>query len=323
MDRRTFLGASGVAAGAAVAGCGGVPSRPTLGPLEAHVLLDRLERGLLAIRAVPPGGMTTSMPWLVRPDVGDDVLRHTFEAFVVFDVASSVPSGAAVPADLQARLDEEWPGVVRGTRRNHALLAGMPPAVRRQIDRRVRARPNVVADTTGWIDEHAGRLGVATENRLRLRSATGAITTRMRRQSMNAVIDDCLAKSQQIAARRGLSLASVRSDVTTAMIEGIWQEVEGVRSAGGSGLPQGAYVPPATGSDRLRPVYPHGRRWNESWDRPGDEEQHIGGIFVALTCPLAFLLIPGIILIIAGAVQNGEWNGESEAERRAREEDGG
>ena len=51
-------------------------------------------------------------------------------------------------------------------------------------------------------------------------------------------------------------------------------------------------------------------QWSEFWARPGDEEIRMGAImmpFGAISCGL--MLIIGLIVLIAGHVQNGDWDG--------------
>ena len=73
-------------------------------------------------------------------------------------------------------------------------------------------------------------------------------------------------------------------------------------------------VPARFGADREMPDPTEPVQWNASWARPGDAEIRLGGIRMPLglvTCGV--LLIAGLITLISGEVQNGEWDGRSHA----------
>ena len=333
MDRRSFLsrtalGSSvalvgapvlGSAVAGSITGCGGAPVLPELASREVRQLHARLDRGLARVRAVPRGDIARQLAGHPRPALAEDILRLGLETFVVADVVRSVPEGVSVPPSLQARLTPELPLVDRYTNTYHALLTRMPPTARRRLDAKLRSKPEAAMEVAGWIDEHAGTLGVAGESRLKLRQAALTATTRIRRQSTSAVIDDCLAKVDRVVARSGRSLSMARSIVTGAMIEAIWQQVDGVPPGGGlGGDGLGAPGPePAPAQPEVVDVGP--QQWSARWGRPGDEEIEIGAImmpFGLLTCGL--LLIIGLIVLIAGAVQNSVWDGTPQAVQAAR-----
>jgi hypothetical protein len=323
MERRRFLGAMGVGAlgagaGVAVPGCAGVQVRPELGARETTALLGRLERGLGAAREPGLGGIASLEPWRLRPASTENVLRLGAEALVVADVARSIPSGVRVPRELAQRLEASVPILDDCVATYHALLASTPAAVRRNVDRRFRDEPEVAMRVAEHIDGRSSEVGVSPESRLRLRTAAANVTSRIRRQSASAVIDDCTSKVASVVARSGIDLTLARSTTTTAMIEGIWQEVEGSTQLGGS-----PPVPP--------PPPPTIAAAEPSQESPGDSELIVGGILVGSglavfgigtligwaagsaawgavisATPGGILVIIGVVLLIVGAVQNGE-----------------
>ena len=169
MDRRTFLSRGAMASGAALAvaptalaGCGGASLRPTLSAHETADLVARLERGLSQVQGAPAGAFATAIPWRVRPDLSEDVLRMTLATLVVADVVRSVPEGTEVPAALAEALEPHRAMLDRCTSTHYAMLSRMPPAVRRNLDRRVRAQPELTTNVAEWIDGRARELGVAS-----------------------------------------------------------------------------------------------------------------------------------------------------------------
>lgn len=341
MERRDFL--SQVAAGAGVSaslgmgammsGCGAaMQTRPELGARDTVDLLGRLERGLGAVRNLPAGNLHAALPsWQLRPDLSERILRTGIEALVVADVARSIPAGVRLPSELAQRLEAELPTLARATGAYHALLAGTPPAMRRNVDRRFRTDPDTAMEITSFIDQHASMIGISTESRLRLRSNTAQITSRIRRQSANAVVDDTISKVETIVARSGGDIALARSSTSHAMIQAIWQQVEGVYTPGGTTQqpaqqlgPQGIYVPPQGELPPDATIPP------EEYDpNPGNRELEIGGILIGSglaafglatligfaagsamwgaiigATPGSILLIVGIVFLIIGGVQN-------------------
>lgn len=337
-----------LAAGAAGAGaiwlpgCGaaGGPA-PVVGGREADELVARLERGLRSVRESPfaeASSAATAQPWRVRPDPGERVIRLGLEALVVADVARSIPPGAHVPEHLAQRLGEALPILDECVTTYHALLERTPPAVRRNLDRAFRGTPDVAMQITEVIDQRAGAIGVSNESRLRLRNAARNVGTRVRRQSASALIDDCVSKVDGIAARvaGGDDLRLARGPATTAMIDAIWQEVEGTGGTSSGGVygappPQGAAA--QTGSPVSQGVYvpPEGAGAQQappSESGAGDPELAVGGVMlgvgaaafgiggivtavtgnvwviVGVSTPAGVAVIIGLILLIVGAVQN-------------------
>lgn len=195
------------------------------------------------------------------------------------------------------------------------LLERTPPIARRQMDLRLRDYPDAALDVAAWVDQRAGNLGVESSSRLDIRQTASGLTVRARRQSMSAVIDDCLGKVERVRARTALSLSP--SAATAAMIDAVWQTVDGTGSPGATPAPPSSYVytDPASPSGVIitpaaDPTLPASDgRWSERWASPGDPEIEYGAIMMAL-CPVGPpLLIVGLILIIVGCVQNGEWDG--------------
>ena len=333
MDRRSFLsrtavGAGALAVGASSPGCGGLPAHPGLAGSEAEELLARLDRGLSTLRSVPAGDIARELRGLPRPDVAEHVLRITLEGLVVTDVMRSLPgrgagSWGAVPASLVGPLASATPLLERSVSTHYAMLSAMPPSTKRNLDRKLRASPSAMMDVAEWIDGHAARLGVAPASRLALREKASGAATRMRRQSASAVIDDAVEKVGRVAAPSGASLARARSASSHAMIEAIWQQIDGTAGAG-LGSPQGGWSEPRSGAeDRgLQDLEwaaftepPGPVRWSARWGRPGDEEQMIGSIlmpFGLVSCGL--MLIIGLIVLVAGTVQNAEWDGRPRAQ---------
>src|SRR5262245_2155866 len=123
MDRRKFLTGLAVGSGAVLVGApllsgcganlgaslGGVGA--TLGRAESDELRARLERGLAAVRGIERGRIARELAAHPQPQLAENVLRLGLEAFVVADVARSIPNGAHVPDRLAARLTPELPVV--------------------------------------------------------------------------------------------------------------------------------------------------------------------------------------------------------------------
>lgn len=332
MDRRSFLARSTLGSATALAGlagvgsqsagCGAAHGRPVLGAVESAELLTRLERGLAAVREIPVGVIAAEIPWQVRPEHHETILRLGIESLIVADVNRSVPVGTGVSRALAERVAAEVPMLERAVGTYHALLTRMPPAARRDLDRRIRERPDAPMDAAEWLDQRAGVLGIDPGSRLLVRDAASNMAARIRRQSASAVIDDALAKVERAVARSGNALAHAASATTVAMIDAIWQTVDGAGGGPSGTTPPpapSAYAAPASGAYvGASAVEPTTTRWNESWARPGDHDIEIGAImmpFGLITCTV--LLWVGIGVLVHGISQNNGWDGRSEEETRA------
>ncbi len=313
MQRRTFLARSVIGSGALVlppvtAGCGAA-----LGPRtpDSQELLARLERGLSTIRGVPSSEFARALRDQPRPELSEHILRLTLESLVVADVARSVPEGAVMPRAFDHRLMQELPVIEQSTVTHHSLLTRMPPVARRRLDARVRERPDIPMDVAGWIDAHAANLGVSLDSRMRLRNAATSAGARMRRQSANAVIDDCVSKVERVVAHSGSPVALARSRSTAAMIDAIWQQLDEIPGSGGLASSLSAPNGEDEDAEWARAIKrSEAPQWSARWGRPGDEEVEIGAImmpFGLVTCGL--LLIVGLIVLIAGVAQNADWDG--------------
>lgn len=328
MERRDFLSSLVIGAGAGAlagpaVGCGAaLPHAPTLGAREADALARRLEAGLFAIRNEQPPVLATAPPWQLRPSAHEHLVRTGLEALVVADVARSIPEGSRVEGELAVKLREALPVLDTCAVAYHDLLTSTPPAVRRNVDRAFRARPETAMELAEWMDGGAARFGVSNESRLKLRSSALRVGTRIRRQSSAALVDDTTAKVGTLLARSGGDLAALRASTTAALLDGVWGQATGVA------------VPtrPATSwqpVDGERP--PDGEQAGEqaSLSRPGDHELEVGGILMGVglgvfglgtligwaagsamwgaiisATPGSILVVVGLVFLIIGAAQN-------------------
>lgn len=339
MRRRGFLGTAAVAAtalgtGTLAEGCGGGVAATRLASSEASELAARLSRGMQRLHDQPVGSMIPPRSG-VRTDLTENVLRLTLESLVVLDVLRSLPEGADVPAELAEVLGPALPRLDRAVHTHHALLSRMPRDRRRVLDDAIRQRPALVMDVAEWVDHHAAELGVPHENRLRLRHSAMSVGSRIRRQSTNAVVDDCVAKLDEVFARQGVQLPAELRERTARVVDVMWRQVDGsseLAAPAGAASPapvtEGpvmAATPERSGdplvvpdrfgasegmADPTEPV-----QWNDSWARPGDEEIRLGAIMMPLglvTCGI--LLFVGLGVLIAGEVQNGDWDGVTHAD---------
>ncbi len=321
-----------------LSGCGAATSRVELGVRETDELLSRLDVGLGAVQAEPSGGLVAAQPWHVRPELGESMLRLGTQALVVADVARSIPTNVRVPDPLRTRLLETLPILDDCTAQYHRLLSGTPPAVRRRIDRAFRADPELAMNVASYLDGRGRALGISGESRIRMRSNASHVTTRIRRQSASAMIDDCVAKVEATVARSGGSIAALRAAAAGGFVDAMWQAVDG--DPGGAALappppppgyaatPSGVVVPapPPVSEPYEPPGSPEPETGGES---PGDTELIVGGILIGAgvavfgiatligfaagnaglgaligATPGGALVITGIILLIVGAVQN-------------------
>ena len=337
VGRRRFLAGSALASSALIAGPAavGLAGCGTLGSAmssrDALALETRLDVGLGRLRNTPRGAIARELSWHPHPQVAEDVLKQTLEALVVADVARSLPPGRA-PTALSTRLGRELHVVSRATDTHHALLTTMPGSARRRLDTRIRREPEIPSQVAGWIDRNAAELGTARESRLKLRQAAHDVSTRLRRQSANAVIDDCVAKVERAASRAGTSLAVTRSTRVSLLLRGIWQQADAVPRPSGRALtPPGPSthipVPPAGGSmpptaapsalarasqelDWARFTDTSDRVWSARWARPGDREIAAGAVMMPFgLASCGAMLLVGLIVMIAGSVANANWDG--------------
>lgn len=304
MERRTFL--STVALGAGAAGAGaiwlpgcGAPGAPTLRAHQIDELLGRLERGVGRVRAAPHGG-----------SVADRVIRVGLEALVVADVARSILAGTHVPPALADALSRSVPVLDDCVVAYHALLEEAPRTMRRKLDQTFRAKPEMAMDVAEQIDEHASEIGISTDSRVRLRRVATNVGARVRRQSSSAIIDDCVAKMENVVARGGADLHAARSMAATALVQAVWQQLDGTATPGGgtqASPPAGAGTaldvpepPPATTAPAPPPAgwlvrqeeAPPAAPPPETGS-PGDTELAVGGVM--LGAGLAVFGIGGLI----------------------------
>jgi hypothetical protein len=298
-------------------------------------LIDRLDRGLEAVRTSPFA--LTSQPWTIRSGATERVMRLGFESLVVADVARSLTPGVRLPDALATRLDETLPILDDCAVTYHALLESTPPSVRRNLDARFRDEPDVAMQVAEVIHDRASAIGISNASRLRLRNIATHVGARVRRQSTSALVDDCARKIEVAVAHGGAQVRLARGPAAMAMIEAIWQQVDGVPQGGGgaSSLPSGyqtsaqygygATAPTTTTTQATDPelVLPE-----PSHESPGDPELTVGGVMlgaglgvfgisalislgiassmpmIVAATPAGVAVVIGLILLIVGAVQN-------------------
>lgn len=333
------LGASAIGSGAIwLPGCGASQHTPTLPSADAFALLDRLDRGLDAVRGSP--FTTSAQPWTLRAGAPSRMVQLGLEALVVADVARSITPGVHLPQELATRLGETLPILDDCAVAYHALLEATPPSVRRNLDARFRDEPDIGMRVTEVIDQRAAEIGISNASRIRLRATAANVGTRVRRQSTSALIDDCARKIEVAVGHGGADIRLARGPAAMAMIDAIWQQVDGVPQGGGTGTsPWGSTYqassqygygtttaePTASGVDPelVLPERSEGGR--------GDPELTVGGVMlgaglvvfgiaalasavtgnfslispiVIAATPAAVAVVIGLVLLIIGAVQN-------------------
>ena len=330
MDRRNFIarlaaGAGAVGAGAVLDGCGGVGVRPTLGDAETRELIARLERGASMLRDQPFGVIAREQGRSARPDLNEHVFRMTMEALMALDVLRSIPEGVEPSPALRAQLAPLMSSLDRSVHTHRALLERMPRADRIRLDNAVRTDPALVMNVAERIDDHAAQLGIPLDNRARLRHSAASLGARIRRQSTNAVIDDCIVKVDQMLGRSGTTLPADLTRTTGAIVDAMWQQVAddgtpswGTPAADGAVAhaaargPDPLAVPSRFGTEREMDHPTEPVQWTEFWASPGDSEIRVGWILMVLTpVSCAVTLIIGLIVLITGVSQNGSWDGQS------------
>jgi len=252
MRRRSFIETA--ALGTAVIGCGGVTVRPELAETDARALAARLELGMRRLNDEPFGTLVHGAPE-TRPDLRERVLRITIESLLVLDVLRSITEGASIPSTLAEVLAPRMSTLDRAVHTHHALLSRMPAERRRNLDARLRERPELAMDVAEWIDRHATELGVPLDNRLRIRNSAMTIGTRMRRQSTNAVVSDCTAKLDELFARQSVPLAPDLAASTARVVDVLWRQVDESSDLAAPGVasPRMAPVPMPAGDPLVVP----------------------------------------------------------------------
>ncbi len=337
------LGASAVGTGAVwLPGCAASPRARTLPDAEALGLIERLDRGLESVRASPFA--TAGQPWSLRAGASERMVRLGLEALVVADVARSIEPGSRLPEALARRLDETLPILDDCAVTYHALLESTPPSVRRNLDARFRAEPEIAMRVSEAIDQRAADIGISSASRVRLRSAASNVGRQVRRQSTSALLDDCARKIEVAVGRAGADVRLARGPAAMAMIDAIWQQVDGAPQSGGTGTSpwgtsqygasaQYGYGTASTGATSTgaaptQATDPELVLPEPSHESPGDPELTVGGVMlgaglvvfgigaiitlvtgdpwplIAVSTPSGVAIIIGIILLIVGAVQN-------------------
>lgn len=311
------LGASALGAGAVwLPGCGASPHARTMADAEALDLVSRLDRGIESVRSSPFA--TVAQPWTMRDAASERILRLGLESLVVADVARSIEPGTYIPESLATRLNEALPVLDDCAVTYHALLESTPPAVRRALDARFRDEPDIAMTVTEAIDQRAADIGISPASRMRLRSVASNVGTRVRRQSTSALLDDCVRKIEVAVGQGGADVRLARGPAAMAMIEAIWQQVDGVPPSGGTGTSpwgssQAVTVPPGYASSGtgyasttggvvvVAPqatdselVLPEPQRGN-----PGDTELTVGGVMAG-----AGLVVFGIAALASALTGN-------------------
>lgn len=326
MERRTFLASVAVGVGAAgtgavwLPGCGAAAGRSVrpLGSREAADLADRLARGLRTVREAPFAAPGAPVPWSSSVAARDAVMRLGLEALVVADVVRSIPPGTTIPDPLARPVAEALPILDRSVATYYALLARTPPAVRRNVDRRFAERPALAMEIAEVLDGRAREIGISTDSRIRLRSSAANVGLRIRRQSSNALVDDCLAKVDRVVGQSGADLRLASHVTTTALVDRIWLQVDAASGVRSPSAPAAHVVDPEVPPAQPEPA------------APGDGELITGGIllgcglasfgvggivsaatssllpFAIAATPGSVLTLLGLIFLIVGAVQNAE-----------------
>jgi hypothetical protein len=192
------------------------------------------------------------------PDA-EQLAQKTLKAFLIATTFQSVtPEQWKEPLAvdrLQASMADLDEGVLGMT----AMLEGLSDADRRRLGHHLRENPDLGMRVMGSIDEQAGRYGVSTEGRLKLRAASMNATSRLR-QSPALFLTDTTTKVRKLEVRHGVSEEARRRLGASVLAMALFDQQPAEQPASG-GTPSPPPPPPdvapeamVTPSDARGPV---------------------------------------------------------------------
>lgn len=255
MDRRRFirqgtLGASALAAGSA--GCaptlGRGPGSQDIAPgLAAN--LERFDLALSRIDQWPLGSQFADLggDTAVLDDLGKKSIKTLYASALFRDLPMHQqlhPAAQERMWALQPTMDEAFDGM-------DTLLRAQTRAEGRQLQRALRARPDVVPRFVNILDGHAAVSGLGAERRSQFREQVGQVVWRLENQPPELIVGEYLTKVEKVVAGDVESAAMQRWLASSVGEEAFWQEVDGKRerriSRGLRNMGIGAIVGAASG----------------------------------------------------------------------------
>lgn len=233
MDRRSFIrkgtvGATGLAAG--TAGCGPLRTGGQGVPVITPDLADYLARYDRANRRLDRWQISRSLADSpADPAALDGLGRSAIRTLYTTGMFRDLPVQQQIHPAVQDRIWSAQPVIDRTMEGVTVLLGHQIPAESAELQRRLRARPDVVARFTDLVDRHADESGLSEARRAQFRDQVDHVAWRLEHQPPQLMVEEYVAKVRKVASMDVESAAYQRWLASRVGEDVFWQEAQGLR----------------------------------------------------------------------------------------------
>jgi len=128
-------------------------------------------------------------------------LGTTYQALVYSELVSQLPEDVRNSEEVQSDIVEMSPILDQAVADSYFVLGMADDELMADIDRELKANPDVLMDMAAALDEDGARHGMGMHGRLRLRRASAHLSSRLRMQSTKGVVTDTTDKIARISER--------------------------------------------------------------------------------------------------------------------------
>lgn len=175
---------------------------------------------------------------------GQNLARKTLRSLFLVGTLRELPEERIAHPGVQQRLRDSMGEFDEAMFGMTDLLAGLSPEERGDVSKAFKEDPNLGMKLMGALDGEAAAWGVSTEGRLKLRTVSTQVTTRLK-QSPDLFIEEYVGKMRKLAARHGAQEQAQRELATSVGEAMLWQGEQPAESEAAGGALTPPPPPPA------------------------------------------------------------------------------
>ena len=209
LPRRQWITAftvGGVAAAGATLGidsCETVPRAADAPELELGYIKNAIEplgKKDYVAEAKRKGLLSEDIHEALTADI-NEYLSTTYQALVYSELINALPEDLRESEEVQSDIAAMSPVLDQAVADAYFVIGTADDDIKKQIDREVREDPDLLMDMASLLDQGGARQGMGLRGRLRLRRASRQLSSRLRMQSADEVINDLTDQVTRYAER--------------------------------------------------------------------------------------------------------------------------
>lgn len=203
-------------------------------PDEVDVTLAELDATLARMRSSTPNAdvlLGARVDDSVQMQRGHALVMKTFSSMHIAATFRELPPEVQSRPDVQERMWRAIPDMDEAVLSLTDVMRKLTPAERKSLQKKIKSDPELGMKIVEKLDDQAKSAGIGMKRRSQMRAAAAHVTWRMANQSVDALLDECIDKTQRVIERNGRDAEVQRAAAAKLTELGLFGPKEGAGSA--------------------------------------------------------------------------------------------